>query len=204
MSRMTTLTLTPGIAGVDEAGRGPLAGPVVVAAVLIPEGFDATGIHDSKKLTRQQREALADRIRAGTIWSLVSSSPDEIEEHNILQATLRAMEQAIERLSERPKSAIIDGNKIPLYATVPCNAIVKADEEFAAVAAASILAKTERDRLMYASAIEFPGYGFERNVGYGTPEHLEAIRHLGPCPIHRRSFEPIRSLLQQPCLMLGE
>lgn len=204
MSRKTPLTHTPGIAGVDEAGRGPLAGPVVVAAVLIPEGFDISGIHDSKKLSRQNRGILADRIRAGTVWSLIALSPEEIEEYNILQATLRGMERAIEALSVRPKSAIIDGNQTPPFASVPCSAIVKADGEFAAVAAASILAKTERDRLMYASASEFPGYGFERNVGYGTPEHLDAIRRLGPCPIHRRSFEPIRSLLQQPCLMLGD
>jgi ribonuclease HII len=182
----------PGVAGVDEAGRGPLAGPVVAAAVVLPSYCDRTGIADSKKLDPERREALADRIRQDAYWSIAVVDAHEIDRLNILNATLFAMARALEGLNRKPERAIVDGNRIPPDLDLPCEAAVKGDAIYACVAAASILAKTERDRILRAYARLYPEYGFDRHFGYGTPEHLEAIALHGPCPIHRRSFHPIR------------
>ncbi len=182
----------PGVAGVDEAGRGPLAGPVVAAAAVLPSYFDRTGVRDSKLIEPGFREELGDRIRADTHWSIAVVDASEIDRMNILNATMFAMARAIEGLSRKPDRVIVDGNRIPAGVELPCEFAVKGDGTYACVAAASILAKTERDRIMRAYARLYPDYGFERHFGYATPEHLESIERLGPCPIHRRSFHPIR------------
>lgn len=188
----------------DEAGRGPLAGPVVVAAVLLPEDAPISGLQDSKKLTREQRERLEVQIRERAAFHVIHVSPEEIDRRNILRATLWGMERALEELPPGYRGALIDGNHVPDQPPVLCSPVIKGDATYAAIAAASILAKNERDRLMIELAAEFPGYGFERNFGYPTPEHLAALRRLGPCPIHRRSFEPVRSLALQGCLLLAD
>lgn len=197
------LAATPLIAGVDEAGRGPLAGPVVVAAVVLPEGFDCSFLDDSKKLSPEQREIAERIIRASADFAVITVSHEKIDAINILNATLAGMQAALESLSRLPRAALIDGNRIPPLAPVPCSPIIKGDATYAAIAAASILAKVERDRIMVEYGSKFPEYGFERHFGYSTPEHFAAIREHGPCPIHRRSFEPIKSLVLQPCLSLG-
>lgn len=201
---MMELIRLEGIAGVDEAGRGPLAGPVVVAAVLLPANFPKVALQDSKKLTEKQRVELAEVIIAHAYVTTGVVSHEEIDRMNILRATLWGMGDCLSRLSPVPRSALIDGDKIPPNAPVPCSAVVKGDGTYAAVAAASIVAKTLRDDLMRKAAEKFPGYGFERHFGYPTPEHLEAVRRLGPCPIHRRSFSPIREMETQPCLEFAE
>jgi len=183
-------------AGVDEAGRGPLAGPVVVAAVILDPRRPVEGIADSKVLSEAQREDLAPRIRDAAIaWSVVVVGEDEIERLNILGATLAGMERALRALPIEPALALIDGNRLPR--TLPCRAraIVDGDAKEPAIGAASILAKTERDRLMCALDEVHPGYGFARHKGYATPEHLAALERLGPCPVHRRGFEPVRRLI---------
>lgn len=182
----------PGVAGIDEAGRGPLAGPVVAACVVLPPEFEIDGLNDSKKLDPQQREYLAHRIRAEARWSLAVVDHDEIDRINILRATLKAMERAFGDLSIRPLKVLIDGNVVPPGLRDCAEPLVKGDGKHAAIAAASILAKVERDRIMAAYGKLFPEYGFERHFGYGTPDHLEAIAHHGPCPIHRLSFHPLR------------
>lgn len=184
------------IAGVDEAGRGPLAGPVVVAAVILDARRRIRGIADSKQLSEAQREELAPRIRLRALaWSVVVVGTDEIERLNILGATLVGMERALRALSLVPELALIDGNRLPRE--LPCNAraIIDGDASEPAIGAASILAKTERDRIMRELDASHPGYGFARHKGYSTPEHLEALERLGPCAIHRRGFEPVRRLL---------
>lgn len=191
------LVHVPGIAGVDEAGRGPLAGPVVAAAVILPDGFDLTGLNDSKKLSADQRDRLEERIRAEAVWCIAEASPEEIDRLNILKATLTAMRRALEGLSVEPSAALIDGNQVPLGARCPCSAVVKGDGTYAAIAAASILAKTHRDRLMVALGAEYPEYGFEQHFGYPTPAHLLLLRALGPSPIHRRSFAPVAEAEQR-------
>jgi len=187
--------MTPGVAGVDEAGRGPLAGPVVAAAVLLPESFDPTGINDSKKLSPRKREELAIRIKAEAFWSIEIVEPFVIDRLNILHASLAAMARALGSLFPPPESAIVDGNRVPLWCGVSIRAVVKADTKYASVAAASILAKTYRDSLMRLAAEMYPGYGFDVNFGYPTPQHLAALQELGPCPIHRRTFGPVRDVL---------
>ncbi len=204
MPKRETLAATPFIAGVDEAGRGPLAGPVVAAAVLLPEHFQFDLLDDSKKLTREQRQTAELVIKASAIFTVVAISHEDIDRLNILNATLTAMQLALERLHTAPKAALIDGNRLPPLAPVPCSAIVKGDGIYASIAAASILAKVERDRLMTAYADRYPQYGFDRHFGYATPDHLAALKTHGPCEIHRRSFEPIRSMVLQPCLLLAE
>jgi ribonuclease HII len=184
------------IAGVDEAGRGPLAGPVVVAAVILDARRRIRGIADSKQLSEAQREELAPRIRLRALaWSVVVVGTDEIERLNILGATLVGMERALRALSLVPELALIDGNRLPRE--LPCNAraIIDGDASEPAIGAASILAKTERDRIMRELDASHPGYGFARHKGYSTPEHLAALERLGPCAIHRRGFEPVRRLL---------
>jgi ribonuclease HII len=191
----------PGVAGADEAGRGPLAGPVVAAAVMLPESFDIGGIDDSKKLEPKVRQELAIRIQEGSLWFVERSEPAEIDRLNILWASMAAMERALFRLNPSPKYAYVDGNKLPRK--MPCEGewVIKGDGIYACIAAASILAKVERDRLMTEYALEYPHYGFERHFGYPTPEHLEALKVHGPCPIHRRSFAPVKEY-DQPCLNL--
>lgn len=176
------------VCGVDEAGRGPLAGPVFAAAVILPEGLVIEGINDSKKLSEKKREKLFDEIiEKATAYCIASASVEEIEEMNILQADMLAMKRAVEGLSVKADFAMIDGNKTPQL-DIPCEAIVKGDAKSQSIAAASILAKVSRDRLICSLAEKYPEYGFEKHKGYGTKAHREAILEYGPCEIHRMSF----------------
>ena len=178
------------IAGVDEVGRGPLAGPVVAAAVILPleEEKRILGINDSKKLSAKKREALAQKIKEAAIcYAIEEVSEEVIDEINILQATRLAMKRAIEKLSPRPDFVATDGN-MTLEISIPQESIVKGDLKVASIGAASILAKVYRDALMAKYAEEFPYYGFERNAGYGTKEHIAAIQERGICKIHRKTF----------------
>lgn len=191
-SRITlVLEHISGIAGVDEAGRGPLAGPVVAAAAILPVDFDLNGLNDSKKVPATKREELASRIKSQAIWAIALCSPEEIDRLNILQASMLAMERAVELLKQDPSEILVDGNRIPKRLRFPARCIIKGDGKIAAIAAASILAKTHRDALMVQYAGEYPQYNFERNFGYPTPDHFEALKRFGPCPIHRRSFSPV-------------
>jgi ribonuclease HII len=179
------------IAGVDEAGRGPLAGPVVAAAVILDPALRLRGLRDSKLLTPAAREELAIEIRARALaWAVAESDVGEIDALNILQATLLAMKRAIERLTTRPEVVWIDGIHCPTL-DYPMRAIVDGDRLIAAIAAASILAKTSRDAMLVELDRSYPKYGFARHKGYATPEHLAALRELGPCPVHRRFFAPV-------------
>lgn len=182
------------VCGIDEAGRGPLAGPVVAAAAVIDLATIPKGLNDSKKLSHKAREALfADLSQCADI-GIGMASVEEIDEINILQATMLAMTRALAALASPPAFALIDGNRVPKI-TCPARAIVKGDARVLSIAAASIAAKVTRDRLMVAMAETHPGYGFERHMGYGTAAHLNALKQLGPCPTHRRSFAPIRNML---------
>jgi ribonuclease HII len=185
------------IAGVDEAGRGPLAGPVVAAAVILPHDAELPPVKDSKQLTAAEREGLAAALKAlpGIAWAVAVVPAGEIDELNILRATHRAMREAVTRLAPPADFALIDGLPVREF-PVPSQAIVKGDALSASIAAASILAKTHRDALMEGLEARFPGYGFARHKGYGTTEHLEALRRLGPCPEHRRSFAPVARILE--------
>lgn len=179
------------IAGVDEAGRGPLAGPVVAAAVILDPALRIRGLRDSKLLTPHAREELAVEIRVRAVaWAVAASDVAEIDALNILQATLLAMRRAIEGLSTRPEVVWIDGLHCP-QVDYPMRAIVDGDRLIAAIAAASILAKTVRDGLLVDLDRSYPAYGFARHKGYATPEHLAALRAHGPCPMHRRYFAPV-------------
>lgn len=176
------------VCGVDEAGRGPLAGPVCAAAVILPKGLILDGVNDSKKLTEKKREALFDVVKENaTSYSIAFASVEEIEELNILNATMLAMKRAVEGLDVPADFAYIDGNRLPDL-SIPAEYIIKGDARSMSVAAASILAKVSRDRLMLNFADIYPGYGFEKHKGYGTKVHTDAIKELGPCPIHRMSF----------------
>lgn len=176
------------ICGVDEAGRGPLAGPVCAAAVMLPRGLEIAGLDDSKKLSEKKREALFDEIKARAIsYAVAFASVEEIERLNILNATFLAMNRAIKALKKTPELALIDGNRNSGI-EMPSRFVVKGDGCCADIAAASILAKVTRDRYMLQMAQQYPGYGFEKHKGYGTKQHYEAIRALGPSPIHRMSF----------------
>jgi len=180
--------------GSDEAGRGPLAGPVVAAAVILDPRRPIDGLRDSKQLTPAQRDRLAVTIQArASAWAIAAASVEEIDRFNILNASLLAMQRAIEALDPEAEYALIDGNQLPRLA-IPATAIVDGDATHPAIAAASILAKTHRDALMRVLDQDFPGYGFARHVGYATAEHLENLRRLGPCAVHRRSFLPVRTL----------
>jgi len=189
----------PGAIGTDEAGRGPLAGPVVAAAVILPEGFDIKGINDSKKLDHQRREHMFSRIMEGAIVAVEMAEPEEIDRLNILWASMAAMERALWAISSQGTYIYVDGNRLPKQMPKEGEAVVKGDGKYACIAAASIVAKVTRDRLMVEYASQFPQYGFDRHFGYPTPEHFEAIRQHGPCAIHRRSFAPIRDY-EQLCL----
>lgn len=176
------------ICGVDEAGRGPLAGPVCAAAVILPPEAELSGLNDSKKLSEKKREQLFPEIqRLALAWSVAFASVEEIEERNILGATMLAMNRAISGLSLRPELALIDGNR-NREIQVPSRCVVHGDARCASIAAASILAKVSRDRLMVELAREYPQYGFDRHKGYGTRAHYAALREYGPCPAHRPSF----------------
>ena len=185
----------PGIAGVDEVGRGPLAGDVVAAAVILDPAQPVVGLRDSKKLTEARREALAGEIREKALaWSVARASVAEIDELNILQASLLAMRRAVEVLDPQPTYVLVDGNRLPVwgYASEP---VVKGDDRVPAIAAASILAKVQRDGELVELEARYPGYGFARHKGYPTAEHLEALQTLGVTPAHRRSFGPVAKLL---------
>ena len=176
------------ICGVDEAGRGPLAGPVCAAAVILPAEADLPGLNDSKKLSEKKREQLFPEIqRIALAWSVAFATVEEIEERNILGATMLSMNRAIEGLSLRPELALIDGNRNKEI-EMPSRCVVHGDARCASIAAASILAKVSRDRLMVELSREYPQYGFEQHKGYGTRAHYEALREHGPCPAHRPSF----------------
>lgn len=189
---MSTLTC-----GVDEAGRGPLAGPVVAAAVILPPGTSLSGLNDSKKLSPRQRERLAAEIRTTALaWAVAEASAAEIDAWNILRSTLRAMARAVAALPLTPDEVLVDGNQAPAL-EVPVRTIIGGDALEPAIMAASILAKTHRDARLVALEARHPGYGFARHKGYGTAAHLAALARLGPCPEHRRSFAPVRAALER-------
>lgn len=176
------------ICGVDEAGRGPLAGPVCAAAVILPRGLEIEGLNDSKKLSEKKRDKLFDAICAEAVsYGIAFASVEEIEEINILNAAMLAMNRAIERLSVKPTLALIDGNRDSAI-NMPSRCVVKGDAKCADIAAASILAKVTRDRYMLEMAEKYPEYHFEKHKGYGTKLHYEALHEYGPCEIHRPSF----------------
>ena len=186
------------VAGVDEAGRGPLAGPVAVAAVILPHGWRCEGLDDSKKLTSAKRERLYEAITTdrSVVWCLAYSETEEIERINILRATHSAMARAVQGLKKKVHHCLIDGLPVPNFPYAH-DGVVGGDGISLSIAAASIIAKVSRDRLMTEMAGEFPEYGFERHMGYATPEHLEALRRHGPCRIHRRTFQPVAQLSLQ-------
>lgn len=185
----------PVVAGVDEAGRGPLAGPVVAAAVILPEGFSHPTLNDSKLMTARRRETAYAEITAheGVIWASTSVEPQEIDRINILQATYLAMRTAVTSLACRPDGVLIDGRPVPGF-PLPHRGVVKGDSLSLSIAAASVIAKVERDRIMCDCAMIYPAYGFQKHKGYGTREHLESLKIHGPCPIHRHSFAPVAQL----------
>lgn len=180
------------IVGVDEAGRGPLAGPVVAAAVLLCEG-GITGLDDSKKLTARRRGELEVEIKARCRWGVGEASVAEIDRINILQATFLAMTRAVEALGVEPAEVLVDGNRLPRW-RYTARAIIGGDALHACISAASILAKEHRDRFMVTAARDFPHFGWETNMGYGTPQHLAALRQHGPTPLHRTSFAPVAQM----------
>jgi ribonuclease HII len=185
----------PGCAGVDEAGRGPMAGPVVAAAVILPAEIEIKGLNDSKKLTREQRESLEVEILAKAIYSLSFVDNREIDELNILWASMAAMSRAIHSLSQIPTMIYVDGNRLPK--DIQGEAVIKGDGKIAEIAAASILAKVARDRYMVeVMHPKYPQYGFDRHFGYPTPDHFETLNLHGPCEIHRFSYAPVQALLQ--------
>jgi ribonuclease HII len=191
---MALLWLEADVCGVDEAGRGPLAGPVVAAAVILDPLRTILGLNDSKKLSAARREALAPEIREKAIaWCVASASVEEIDTMNILQATLLAMRRAVAGLGVLPARAMVDGNRDPRL-PMPTETVIKGDGKIAAIAAASILAKTARDETMLGLHQRYPEYGFDRHMGYPTAEHLEVLRRIGASPAHRKSYAPVRAV----------
>lgn len=189
------------VAGVDEVGRGPLCGAVVTAAVILDPTRPILGLNDSKKLNEAKRELLFDEIKEKALaWCIARAEVEEIDELNILHATMLAMQRAVEGLSVTPRLALIDGNRCPKL-NVPSAPVIQGDAQVPAIAAASILAKVSRDREMQALDLIYPGYGMATHKGYPTPMHLEALQRLGPTPIHRRSFAPVRVLLEEVVLL---
>ena len=177
------------VCGVDEAGRGPLAGPVCAAAVILPDNCEIEGLNDSKKISEKKREALFDIIKEKAVaYSIAYGSLEEIEEYNILEATYLAMNRAIDGLNTQADFALIDGNRVPKGIKIPCETVVKGDSKSCSIAAASILAKVTRDRLMLEYDKKYPQYLFAQHKGYGTKAHYEAIKQHGVCEIHRLSF----------------
>jgi len=185
------------IAGVDEVGRGPLAGPVTAAAVMLDPGNIPSGLNDSKKLTARRRAVIEVEIRAQAHWAVAHASVEEIDHHNILRASHLAMERAVAALDAQPDYLLIDGNLIPRDLGIAAEAVVKGDGRSLSIAAASILAKEARDRIMVDLAQQFPGYGWEKNAGYPSKQHREALIKLGVTPHHRRSFKPVHKILYQ-------
>ncbi|HRO15052.1 MAG TPA: ribonuclease HII [Paracoccus sp. (in: a-proteobacteria)] len=183
------------VCGVDEAGRGPLAGPVLAAAVILPERGIPRGLDDSKKLSRKARERLAALIEERADWAVGHASVEEIEALNILQASHLAMCRAIAGLRRRPCVVLVDGRMVPRELNLPARGIVGGDGISQSIAAASILAKVARDRIMVDLAQQHPGYGWEHNMGYPTAEHRKALQELGPTPLHRRGFAPVHKML---------
>lgn len=182
-------------AGCDEAGRGCLCGPVSCAAVILPDGFECPELNDSKQLTEHRREELRPMIeREALAWAVVMVEAEEIDRINILNASIAGMQRALDRLKVRPEHILVDGNLFRPYLdpvlnmATPCTTVVKGDATYMSIAAASVLAKTHRDELMREYALRYPGYGWEKNMGYPTKAHREAISRLGPTPIHRRTF----------------
>lgn len=190
---------TPGIAGVDEAGRGPLAGPLVVAAVVLDPARPIQGLGDSKQLSEKRREALFELIiTRAAAYTIEIIEPAEIDQLNIYRATLEGMRRAVCALSTGPQLARIDGNVIPPGLPCPAEAWIKGDARDPAIGAASILAKVSRDRMLIALDQQFPGYGFAAHKGYPVKLHFDALKRLGPCPAHRQSFRPVRESLAVP------
>lgn len=185
------------IVGVDEVGRGPLAGPVVTAAVILDPARPIVGLNDSKKLSEQRRESLAEEIvEKALAWSIGRAEVEEIDAINILQATMLAMRRAVASLSIRADYVLIDGNRVPPGLNCPAEAVVKGDSRVAVISAASILAKVTRDREMVALDLQYPGYGLAQHKGYPTRAHVIALTELGVTPIHRRSFRPVAEAMQ--------
>lgn len=183
------------IAGIDEVGRGPLAGPVVTAAVILPQNCEQllVGVNDSKQLSHEKRQYFAEQIKAVALdYQIVAYTPKQIDALNIYEATRSAMTDTVRLLNLQPDHLLIDA--MTLSVDIPQTSLIKGDQRSLSIAAASILAKVHRDRLMLDYAKEYPQYGFERNMGYGTTEHLNALQQFGPTPIHRRSFEPVKSM----------
>lgn len=185
------------VAGVDEVGRGPLAGPVVAAAVILPDDRLIGGLADSKALSARRRQEIATRLHGEATVSIAEASVEEIDRLNILHAAMLAMSRAVAGLTMPAAAVLVDGNRMPPDLAVPGEAVVKGDAKVAAIAAASIVAKVHRDALMAELAGRWPGYGFERHAGYPTRQHRQALAALGPCPAHRRSFQPVRDLILQ-------
>ncbi len=184
-------------AGCDEAGRGCLAGPVAAAAVILPPDFDCEGLNDSKQLSAKKREELRTRIESGAAaWCVAMLSPGEIDEMNILNASIEAMHRALAGLRLTPAHIIVDGNRFKPYGDIPYTTVVKGDAKYAAIAAASILAKTHRDELMLKLAAECPGYAWEKNMGYPSKAHREALAALGLTPYHRKTYGPCKKILE--------
>ena len=189
-----------GLCGVDEAGRGPLAGPVMAAAVMLDPERPIDGLRDSKKLSAATRERLANAIRErAAAWCVAEASVAEIDQLNILHATMLAMQRAVAGLGRAPDEVLVDGNRCPNWAW-RSQAVVKGDDRVAAIAAASILAKTARDHFMCSLNDDYPAYGFAQHMGYGTAAHLAALKAHGACPQHRRSFAPVKLVLDQASL----
>ena len=196
---MLLSSFTPDLieAGCDEVGRGCLAGPVVAAAVVLPKGYGHEFLNDSKQLTKEERlEIRKDILNDALGWAIAEVSHSEIDEINILNASFKAMHLALDQLIVRPQFLLIDGNRFKPYGDLPFECIIKGDALYLSIAAASVLAKTHRDELMSHWAIQFPGYGWETNVGYPTPEHRQGIKKLGITTIHRKSFQLLPSQLE--------
>jgi ribonuclease HII len=196
---MLKSSFTPDLleAGCDEVGRGCLAGPVVAAAVILPKDYQHELLTDSKQLTKAERELLRNEIQRDAIaWSIAEVSSEEIDQINILNASFKAMHLALDKLSQEPQFLLIDGNRFKPYKALRFECIVKGDAAYLSIAAASVLAKTYRDELMTQLSVQYPGYGWDTNVGYPTDEHREGIRKLGITPYHRRSFQLLPSQLE--------
>jgi ribonuclease HII len=194
--RLRPFTVDDIVCGVDEAGRGPLAGPVYAAAVILDPKRPIEGLKDSKQLTEARRNELAPQIKEHALaWAIAECSTAEIDSINILQATMLAMRRAVEALATVPTIALIDGNRCPQLA-IKAHAIVEGDDKVHAISAASILAKTARDAALVALHELYPQYAFDQHKGYSTPLHLARLREHGPCPVHRRSFAPVRALME--------
>lgn len=186
----------PHLAGVDEAGRGPLAGPVFAAAVILDPAKPIIELADSKKLSAKRRDGLAERIKQDALaWCIASASTEEIDQLNILQATMLAMQRACQQLPLRPDFILIDGNRVPQDLSAPARAVIKGDDQVPAISAASILAKTARDAACLIMHEQYPQYAFDQHKGYGTRQHMALLEEHGPCPEHRRSFAPVRKRL---------